>query len=451
MVWADPDAARANSAIEKTAITRFKFMRARIRTGPERRKPEAVGIVTRFRLDGYTAGTLIAGTAGPTRLPSRLALAVLLMAAQATQGCGSGTSDSLVRSAPPTFERETRLEETAARSANASLGDLDGDGDLDLVLAKGRHWPLVDYVLLNDGTGGFEERHEVGGSADRTYTAALADLDGDGDLDLVVGNDRPDDKRVYANDGSGHFELAGTFGEAQWPTRNVTVADLNGDGRPEIVVANRGGPENVSANYVCVNDGGGRFPVCAVLSTESATTIAAGDLDGDGSIDLVVPHRDGGQSYVLINDGTGGFEDKRPIGPPASGTRAVALGDLDGDGRLDVIIGDEEAGGAQAYLNAGDAGFPSAFSLGAGAGRVYSIAVADLDGDGDQDVVFGNRGAPGAILTNDGSGRVFDLTSWGDGEGAVYGLAIGDVDGDGTLEIVAARSDAPNMLYWASP
>ena len=78
------------------------------------------------------------------------------------------------------------LEEIAWTSANASLGDLDGDGDLDIVLAKGRHWPLVDFILLNDGAGGFEQRHEVGGSADRTYTAALADLDGDADLDLVA-------------------------------------------------------------------------------------------------------------------------------------------------------------------------------------------------------------------------------------------------------------------------
>ena len=156
--------------------------------------------------------------------------------------------------------RAVPLEDTAETSANASLGDLDGDGDLDIVLAKGRHWPLKDWVLLNDGAGGFGERRELPGSADNTYTAALADLDGDGDLDLVVGNDRPDHKRIYRGDGAGSFVLAGTFGDAAWPTRNVTVADLTGDGRPEIIVANRGGAENRSANYVCVNDGAGAFP-----------------------------------------------------------------------------------------------------------------------------------------------------------------------------------------------
>ena len=210
------------------------------------------------------------------------------------------------------------LEDTAETSANASLGDLDGDGDLDIVLAKGRHWPLEDWVLLNDGAGDFTERHPLGGSADRTYTAALADLDGDGDLDLVVGNDRPDDKRIYLGDGAGSFTLAGTFGDPSWPTRNVTVADLNGDNRPEIVVANRGGPENRSANYVCVNDGSGAFPACRVLSRNSATTIGAGDLTGDGFRDLFVPHRDGGQSYLYVNDGRGGFSEAHAVGPPNS-------------------------------------------------------------------------------------------------------------------------------------
>jgi hypothetical protein len=209
------------------------------------------------------------------------------------------------------------LEDTAETSANASLGDLDGDGDLDIVLAKGRHWPLKDWVLLNDGTGGFDERHELPGSADNTYTAALADLDGDGDLDLVIGNDRPDDKRIYRNDGGASFVLAGTFGAPDWPTRNVAVADLNGDRRPEIIVANRGGPENRSANYVCVNDGAGAFPECRVLSRNSATTIGAADLDGDGFTDLFVPHRDGGQSFLYRNDGRAGFSEAHPIAPPS--------------------------------------------------------------------------------------------------------------------------------------
>src|SRR5688572_13989985 len=79
------------------------------------------------------------------------------------------------------FAHTIELEKTSETSANASLGDLDRDGDLDIVLAKGRHWPLHDRVLLNNGKGEFSVARNLGDTPDRTYSAVLADLDGDGD------------------------------------------------------------------------------------------------------------------------------------------------------------------------------------------------------------------------------------------------------------------------------
>ena len=137
---------------------------------------------------------------------------------------------------PRQFSRVVPLETTSEDSANVSMGDLDGDGDLDLVLAKGRHQPLLDRVLLNDGKGGFVAS-DLGPKADRTYTAALADLDGDGNLDVLTSNDSPDEKLVYLNDGKGRFSVAGTWGVGTWSTRNAAVVDLNGDGRPAIVAS----------------------------------------------------------------------------------------------------------------------------------------------------------------------------------------------------------------------
>ena len=114
------------------------------------------------------------------------------------------------------------------------MGDLDGDGDLDIVLAKGRHDPLIDRVLLNNGKGRFVAKN-LGPDADRTYTAALTDADGDGDLDVLTSNDTPDRKLVFLNDGKGRFTVAGTWGVATWSTRNAAVADMNGDGRADVI------------------------------------------------------------------------------------------------------------------------------------------------------------------------------------------------------------------------
>src|SRR5688500_10269732 len=142
--------------------------------------------------------------------------------------------------AVPKFTRVLLLEDKPETSAGVSVADLNGDGHLDVVLAKGRHWPLHNRVLLNNGTGRFAA-HDLGDTPDRTYSAAVADVDRDGKLDLVVSNNRPDRKLIYRGDGKGGFRVTGTFGDPAWTTRYVTLADLNGDGFPDIAAANRAG------------------------------------------------------------------------------------------------------------------------------------------------------------------------------------------------------------------
>ena len=169
------------------------------------------------------------------------------------------------------FDRVLLLEDKGETSAGVSIGDLNGDNLPDIVLAKGRHWPLHDRVLLNDGKGGFTASN-LGTQPDRTYSAALADLDRDGDQDIVVSNDAPDRKLIYKNDGRGHFSEAGTFGEPSWGTRYVTLADLNEDQYPDIIVANRAdSPTSPVPSFICFNDRTGAFPTCTPLPTESAT------------------------------------------------------------------------------------------------------------------------------------------------------------------------------------
>ena len=334
------------------------------------------------------------------------------------------------------------LETTSETSANASMGDLDGDGDLDIVLAKGRHDPLIDRVLLNDGKGGFVASN-LGPDADRTYTAALTDADGDGDLDVLTSNDTPDRKLVFLNNGKGAFTVAGTWGVAKWSTRNAAIADMNGDGRPDVVAANRPGP-----SYVCLNLGDGRFETdCISIPAKSATTIVPGDFDRDGDIDLAVPARDGGPNQIFFNDGSANFARTTTFGPADNHGRVGAAADFDGNGTMDLMVGDEISSTMTVYLNDGKGTLTQAFLFEDKKKSPYAGVAGDLNRDGSPDIVFGFTEGPHLVFFNDGTGRAFTRVAFGDPAGSAYGFSLGDINGDGFPDIALARSGAPNVLY----
>jgi hypothetical protein len=372
-------------------------------------------------------------------------------AASVSRSSNPRASTSADTTAYPRFTRIVFLEEAPATSANVSIGDLNHDGHLDVVLAKGRHWPLVNKVLFGDGHGGFTPPRDLDAVADRSYSGHLVDLDGDGDLDIVISNDRPDPKRVYLNDGAGTFHEGSTFGRPEWPTRNATIADVNQDGLPDIIVANRAG--GAGANYVCLNQGGGQFDTsCVAFSKESATTITAADFDGDGAVDLAVPNRDGGQSYIYLNDGTGTFTTahRMPFGPSDATIRMAEAGDLNRDGLLDIVAIDERRG-VFIMLRHRDSTFVAGTAVGDTAKRPYALALSDVNLDGAVDLVVGYVGGTPTVFFNDGTGRRLTPVAFGDSQGAAYGFAIADLDEDGRPDIAVARSGAPNVVYFADP
>jgi hypothetical protein len=350
----------------------------------------------------------------------------------------------------PRFDRVLLLEATSETSANVHIGDVNGDGHLDVVLAKGRHWGLVDRVLLGDGRGRFPESYDLGKAADRTYSGNLVDLDRDGDLDVVISNDAPDPKRIYFNNGKGHFSEGGTYGRAEWSTRNAAVADVNGDGMPDIVVANRT-PPGRGGNYVCLNQGGGRFPrECVAFSRESATTVTPADVNRDGLIDLVVPHRDGGPSQIYFNASTRTTLAFRavPFGLPDAAIRVSAAADVDRDGSMDLVAIDEKRGLFTFFGQPGGT-MSAPVAIGERGRTPYALAVADLNLDGAPDIIVGHVQAPSIAFINDGTGRKFTPIDFGDGKGTPYGFDIADLDSDGRPDIAVARSEAPNVVYFA--
>ncbi len=364
-----------------------------------------------------------------------------------TQGSNGAVAQAEAVASQPSFPRYDRvllLETTSETSANASIGDLNGDGNLDILLVKGRHWPLVSRVLLGDGRGHFPIAYNLGETPYRSYSGPLVDIDGDGDLDVVLSNDAPDPKVIYLNDGKGHFRLGSSYGRAEWETRNVSVVDLDGDHQPDIIVANR--TDKDPSNYICLNKGKGRFDAdCIPYSHESATTITAADFNHDGLIDLAVPNRDGGHSYIYLASPNATYSNLRriPFGPPDAAIRMAEAADLDRDGLLDIVAIDERRGVA-IYFGQKDGTFSAGLSLDNGKVMPYALAVSDLNHDGKIDIIVGNVEAPSTIYFNDGSGRHYIPVNFGDKKGTVYGFAIADLDRDGLPDIGAARSDAPN-------
>ena len=346
---------------------------------------------------------------------------------------------------PPNYRVYDQLGIHEERSASLSFGDLDGDGDRDIVVANGRHWPGRSRIYVNNGAGGFTVERPLGEDAATSYATALADLDYDGDLDVAVGNDRAPNL-VYWNNGAGRFTPGPAFGGI-YSTRSILLADLDGDARIDILVNNRG-----MENGIYFNDRGPIFERRGSFGNRADSTIdvAAADLNGDGYLDLALANRDGQPNVVYFNDGEGAFPTSRPYGTGSDETRAVEVADLDGDGHLDIINGNIDEANA-VYFGDGAGGFERRVTFGRDDGRTYTLALADMDRDGALDIVVGNAGQANTMFLNRDQGRRFESVPLNGPELVTYGIALADIDGDGVPEIATANSDGPNMLYRRVP
>jgi formylglycine-generating enzyme required for sulfatase activity len=323
-------------------------------------------------------------------------------------------------------------------AAGLKLGDLDGDGDLDLFVASLKG-PCV--VLLNDGRGHFTDSGQrLGDNA--SFAVALGDLDGDGDLDAFVCNSDDQEDAIWLNDGRGTFQRS-TQSFPSGHSNDVALADVDGDKDLDVVVSNYHG--NVT---IWNNDGSGHFTRQQSIARIGNTGVALGDLDGDGAPDLVMTSI-GGDNRVWLNDGQGHFTESEQQIELAKST-SVALGDLDRDGDLDLFITAHD--GSQVWFNDGRGRFQASGQR-LGDGLCEAVELVDLDADHDLDAVSIGGGfefaKPRSVWRNNGQGRFAkDATTLKTGRSQA--LAVGDLDGDGDADVVLGNLAEPAEV-WLNP
>ena len=326
-------------------------------------------------------------------------------------------------------------------TASVELSDLDQDGDLDVLVANGRHWGGPNRAYFNNGQGTFTRVATIGTGKDRSYAARSLDYNGDGLLDVAIANDRQQ-SRVYLGQKNGQFINGPAIGPVTQNTRNLIVADLDGDKKPDILIANRR-----AANFIYDHTPKGDLLKGRVLGSgaDSTIDIAIGDLNGDGQPDAVLANRDGQPNAVYLNAGKKQFGRATPYGTGTDNTRSVTLADMNGDGHLDIIAANVGQSN-RIFFNDGKGSFVRSIAFGGAQDPSYSVAAADLDLDGDIDIVIGNARQKNGIYLNEAKGSRFRNIPFGEAA-ATYCVELGDLNGDKYPDIVVGNSGANNYVY----
>lgn len=308
------------------------------------------------------------------------------------------------------------------------IGDIDGDGDLDLVTATSG----ALGIRLNTGMGLLGNVQNVSPGIGTPASVAMGDVDGDGDLDMVVGNFFFSEAIVLVNNGLGAFTSGRPFLTGGGDVKSVSLGDMDGDGDLDLLTSGNSG------SGIQLNNGAGLFASPVNIPTPRfAVDIVTGDIDGDGDLDMLTANDSGGGVTGTVsirrNNGFGTFSGTVDL-PVGQSPRKVALGDVDGDGDVDLLVANSFSRTVSIRLNDGSGTFTGNQDV--STNGASGLVVGDVDGDGDLDLLAG-EGSPLSIRFNDGSGTFSGSQSVSIGRGIGNGnLVQGDLDGDGDLDFV---------------
>lgn len=345
------------------------------------------------------------------------------------------------------------------------MADATGDGLLDIYVTHIGDDPKVsrqELFFINLGGGRFEERSLEAGVEDdgyyrekseETHASVFADFDNDGDFDLFNAHTHTGNNRIYRNGGDGNFvDLTASAGIriTDLESRGVAAGDLNGDGRLDIVVSAWEDRRLV----IYMNRGSFRFELKESFGIDGRELANQGimlvDYDGDNDLDLAVtgwksPNKPSGPIGLYRNQGNGNFIDATRQSnirfDEEDTVNGWAFGDVDNDGDLDAVL--VARWSSKLYFNEGNGTFRFGQNLPRGG---FTAALGDLDHDGDLDIYFGGTGS---VFRNNGKGHFAWSTTTGlanIGTNA-RGTSLGDIDNDGDLDISVVSKRGRNTLF----
>jgi FG-GAP-like repeat/IPT/TIG domain/Ig-like domain CHU_C associated len=351
-------------------------------------------------------------------------------------------------------------------------GDLDGDGKSDLVTANFNANTIS--IFRNTSTLGVIDATSLAAKVDvatatNPRSIAIGDINGDGKLDLAVANFGSNSVSVFRNtstSGSITFAAKVDFATGLSP-RGVNIGDFDGDGKPDLAIAHGGNPFMSVLRNISTTGSISFQPKVdfALAGGQSSTFINSGDFDGDGKLDIAVVNYGPSTISVFRNTATSGAIDASSFTAKVDfttggGPFSLAIGDLDGDSKPDLVVANYSGNNDISVLrNTGSSGnisFATKVDFALGVSPI-SANIGDMDGDGKLDLISTNYSTNEiSILRNISTSGSISVSSF-DAKVSLYSgtgprfACITDLDGDGKNDMCVANETDNSITVTHNP